>query len=114
MSKNYINALLKPFRESKVIESLLKLFESGTNKPSGGVASVKNEVNKYFTTILDSAIVVEVIQGLFCYCIGPSRASWCGAVQHRGAQSHPHPRPWNRPGDHRGCPENIRSCQSTD
>ncbi|XP_046966472.1 probable isocitrate dehydrogenase [NAD] subunit alpha, mitochondrial isoform X2 [Vanessa cardui] len=44
MSKNYINALLKPFRESKVVESLLKLFESGTNKPSGGVGSVKNEV----------------------------------------------------------------------
>ncbi|XP_064073096.1 probable isocitrate dehydrogenase [NAD] subunit alpha, mitochondrial isoform X4 [Vanessa tameamea] len=44
MSKNYINALLKPFRESKVIESLLKLFESGTNKPSGGVGSAKNEV----------------------------------------------------------------------
>nr|XP_026498180.1 probable isocitrate dehydrogenase [NAD] subunit alpha, mitochondrial isoform X2 [Vanessa tameamea] len=44
MSKNYINAILKPFRESKVIESLLKLFESGTNKPSGGVGSAKNEV----------------------------------------------------------------------
>ncbi|XP_050350038.1 probable isocitrate dehydrogenase [NAD] subunit alpha, mitochondrial isoform X1 [Nymphalis io] len=44
MSKNYINALLKPFRESKVIESLLKLFESGTNKPAGRVGSVKNEV----------------------------------------------------------------------
>ncbi|CAH2087299.1 unnamed protein product [Euphydryas editha] len=33
-----------PFRESKVVESLLKLFESGPNKPSGGVGSVKNEV----------------------------------------------------------------------
>lgn len=52
MSKNYINALLKPFRESKVVESLLKLFESGTNKPSGGVASVKNEVNKYYIVLL--------------------------------------------------------------
>ncbi|XP_039758298.1 probable isocitrate dehydrogenase [NAD] subunit alpha, mitochondrial isoform X2 [Pararge aegeria] len=44
MSKNYINALLKPFRESKVVESLLKLFESEANKSSGGVGGVKNEV----------------------------------------------------------------------
>ncbi|XP_072938423.1 probable isocitrate dehydrogenase [NAD] subunit alpha, mitochondrial isoform X1 [Epargyreus clarus] len=44
MSKNYIKALLKPFRESKVVESLLKLFESGANRGVGGVEVVKNEV----------------------------------------------------------------------
>ncbi|XP_052742521.1 probable isocitrate dehydrogenase [NAD] subunit alpha, mitochondrial isoform X2 [Bicyclus anynana] len=44
MSKNYINALLKPFRESKVVESLLKLFESGVNKSAGAAVGVKNEV----------------------------------------------------------------------
>ncbi|XP_069360297.1 probable isocitrate dehydrogenase [NAD] subunit alpha, mitochondrial isoform X2 [Maniola hyperantus] len=44
MSKNYINALVKPFRESKVVESLLKLFESGANKSTAGVGGVKNEV----------------------------------------------------------------------
>lgn len=52
MSKNYINALLKPFRESKVVESLLKLFESGPNKPSGGVGSVKDEVNSFFCALV--------------------------------------------------------------
>nr|XP_032514710.1 probable isocitrate dehydrogenase [NAD] subunit alpha, mitochondrial [Danaus plexippus plexippus] len=44
MSKNYINALLKPFRENKVVSSILKLFESGSNNPSGGVVGVKNEI----------------------------------------------------------------------
>ncbi|XP_047506571.1 probable isocitrate dehydrogenase [NAD] subunit alpha, mitochondrial isoform X1 [Pieris napi] len=44
MSKNYINALLKPFRESKVVESLLKLFDSGSNKSSSAFGTVKNEV----------------------------------------------------------------------
>ncbi|CAF4861351.1 unnamed protein product [Pieris macdunnoughi] len=44
MSKNYINALLKPFRESKVVESLLKLFDSGSNKSSSAIGTVKNEV----------------------------------------------------------------------
>ncbi|CAF4861339.1 unnamed protein product [Pieris macdunnoughi] len=41
---NYINALLKPFRESKVVESLLKLFDSGSNKSSSAIGTVKNEV----------------------------------------------------------------------
>ncbi|XP_022126354.2 probable isocitrate dehydrogenase [NAD] subunit alpha, mitochondrial isoform X1 [Pieris rapae] len=44
MSKNYINALLKPFRESKVVESLLKLFESGSNKSSSAIGTIKHEV----------------------------------------------------------------------
>lgn len=48
MSKNYINALLKPFRESKVVGSLLKLFESGAERPSGVVGGVKHEVNITF------------------------------------------------------------------
>lgn len=48
MSKNYINALLKPIRESKVVGSLLKLFESGAERPSGVVGGVKHEVNITF------------------------------------------------------------------
>ncbi|XP_053611434.1 probable isocitrate dehydrogenase [NAD] subunit alpha, mitochondrial isoform X2 [Plodia interpunctella] len=40
MSKNYINALLRPIRESKVLEGLLKWFEpaasGGTASPRGG------------------------------------------------------------------------------
>ncbi|XP_038221302.1 probable isocitrate dehydrogenase [NAD] subunit alpha, mitochondrial isoform X2 [Zerene cesonia] len=44
MSKNYINALLKPFRESKVVESLFKLFDSGVEKSPSAVGSVVNKV----------------------------------------------------------------------
>ncbi|XP_045501481.1 probable isocitrate dehydrogenase [NAD] subunit alpha, mitochondrial isoform X1 [Colias croceus] len=44
MSKNYINALLKPFRESKVVESLLKLFDSGVEKTPSAVGSVVSKV----------------------------------------------------------------------
>ncbi|CAH2049626.1 unnamed protein product, partial [Iphiclides podalirius] len=43
MSKNYINALLKPFRESNVVGAFLKLFETGPNKPAKGVGLAKNE-----------------------------------------------------------------------
>ncbi|XP_028156117.1 probable isocitrate dehydrogenase [NAD] subunit alpha, mitochondrial isoform X5 [Ostrinia furnacalis] len=43
MSKNYIKVLLKPFRESKVVEGLLKWFEPGASVKAGGVQGVKNE-----------------------------------------------------------------------
>ncbi|CAK1542397.1 unnamed protein product [Leptosia nina] len=44
MSKNYIKALLKPFRESKVVESLLKLFDSGLDKSPSAVRGLDNKV----------------------------------------------------------------------
>ncbi|KPJ04464.1 hypothetical protein RR46_01929 [Papilio xuthus] len=44
MSKNYINALLKPFRESNVVGALLKLFDTGPNQGLKRVGIAKNEV----------------------------------------------------------------------
>lgn len=48
MSKNYIKVLLKPFRESKVVEGFLRWFEPTASVNSGGVQGGKNEVNIIF------------------------------------------------------------------
>ncbi|XP_073960603.1 isocitrate dehydrogenase [NAD] subunit alpha, mitochondrial isoform X1 [Choristoneura fumiferana] len=44
MSKNYIKVLLKPFRESKVLGSLLKWFEGGAGESTGGAGVGIREV----------------------------------------------------------------------
>lgn len=48
MSRNYIKALLEPFRESKVVEALVKLLAPASNGASAGSEGRKNEVNIIF------------------------------------------------------------------
>ncbi|XP_068622494.1 probable isocitrate dehydrogenase [NAD] subunit alpha, mitochondrial isoform X2 [Battus philenor] len=43
MSRNYINALLKPFRESNIVGALLKLFETSPNTAVKRVGIARNE-----------------------------------------------------------------------
>lgn len=51
MSRNYIKALLEPFRESKVVEALLKLLAPGSISASGGSHGRGNKVNIIFLLI---------------------------------------------------------------
>lgn len=48
MSRNYIKVLLEPFRESKVVGSLLKWFELSGSASVGADRSGENEVGSYF------------------------------------------------------------------
>lgn len=56
MSKNYIKVLLKPFRESKVVEGLLKWFEPSASVNTGGVRGGKDEVNIIFVGLIDDVV----------------------------------------------------------
>lgn len=48
MSRNYIKVLLKPFRESRVVEAFLKWLEPGGGDAVLAAQGVKNEVNICF------------------------------------------------------------------
>lgn len=48
MSRNYIKVLLEPFRESKVLGSLLKWLEPGASNGSGVNKGRKDEVTYFF------------------------------------------------------------------
>lgn len=48
MSRNYIKVLLKPFRESRVVEALLKWLEPGGGGAVLAARGVNNEVNLCF------------------------------------------------------------------
>lgn len=48
MSRNYIKVLLEPFRESKVLGSLLKWLEPGASNGSGVNMGRKDEVTYFF------------------------------------------------------------------
>lgn len=48
MSKNYIKVLLKPFRESKVLEGLLKWLEPATGGAAREARGGNDEVNVIF------------------------------------------------------------------
>lgn len=56
MSRNYIKVLLKPFRESRVVEALLKWFEPGGGGAVPAAREVKNEVNLCFSMNLFSYV----------------------------------------------------------
>lgn len=51
MSKNYIKVLLDPFRESKVLGSLLKWLQPAASDGSGVHRGGKDEVKYYFFVI---------------------------------------------------------------
>lgn len=48
MSRNYIKVLLEPFRESKVLGSLLKWLEPGASNGTGAKIEGKDEVTYFF------------------------------------------------------------------
>lgn len=52
MSRNYIKVLLEPFRESKVLGSLLKWLEPGASNGSGVNKGRKDEVTYFFFCFL--------------------------------------------------------------
>lgn len=51
MSRNYIKVLLEPFRESKVLGSLLKWLEPGASDSAGAPRGGKNEVRVFYSVI---------------------------------------------------------------
>lgn len=70
MSRNYIKALLKPFRESRVVGALLKLLEPGGGDAVPAAQGVKNEVNLCFSLNLFSYMYFEVRSGfLFIFLL---------------------------------------------
>lgn len=56
MSKNYIKVLLKPFRESKVLEGFLRWFEPAASVKTGGVQGGKDEVNIIFVESIGNVV----------------------------------------------------------
>lgn len=49
MSKNYIKVLLEPFRESKVLGSLLRWFEPASGNSGKGKQGSENEVRHFYS-----------------------------------------------------------------
>ncbi|XP_050664799.1 probable isocitrate dehydrogenase [NAD] subunit alpha, mitochondrial isoform X1 [Leptidea sinapis] len=71
MSKNYINALLKPFRESNVIKSLVNLFEFKAVAPVTGVWCVDNKVPASRTGVAQYSTGVRKVTLIPGHGIGP-------------------------------------------
>lgn len=51
MSRNYIKVLLEPFRESKVLGSLLKWLKLSASDSAGVVNGAKNKVGVFYLVI---------------------------------------------------------------
>lgn len=62
MSRNYINGFLKPFRESKVVESLLGLLKLGGSN-AGGLGKGSEKVIGVFPFCFCWVIGAEVMMG---------------------------------------------------
>lgn len=113
MSKNYIKVLLKPFRESKVLGSLLKWFEGGAGESTGGAKVGIREVEFDFLCFFYCYMAWRLCDGFLWFSVGPGDKSWYSAVQLGCTASHAHPGTWDRSRDHCGRAKNIRGRESS-